>query len=141
MKRLGSSCSRPSYGRVLGSDVVGALVTALITAAGAGTGYMIAKSAGVKPVYGTVGGGAVGFVGSIYPSLATRRAVLRTSTCRDPGLGSIFLYMLAGSVLRATVAGVPRMALTGPAQNAVASVAGLAGFLTAPLLGQSIVKS
>lgn len=141
MKRLGSSCSRPSYGRVLGSDIVGSLVTLGITAAGVGAGYLVAKSAGVKPSYGMTGGGAVGFLGSIYPSLLTRRAVLRTSQCSDPGLGSILLYMLAGGAFRGIVTGIPRLTLTGPNTNVAAGAAGAAAFLAAPLIGQNIVKS
>jgi hypothetical protein len=116
---------------------VGSLVTLGVTAAGVGAGYLIAKGTGVKPGISMIGGGAVGLVGSIYPSLLARRSVLRTAECSDPKLSSILLYMLAGGALRAALAAGGNA--TG--SKSLAGLAGMAGFLTAPLVGQSIVKA
>lgn len=137
-------CPNPSYGRVLGGDVLAGLVSVVTTVVGAGVGIAVAAAApgpvegrSRRLVAGGAVGGALGFVGGIYPSLIVQKGTLQTNDCPNPKMSDLLGYNLA----RAALIGLVQA--TGKATNnhAIATAANAGAFFLAPLVGRQIVKT
>lgn len=97
-----TSCPRPSYGRVLGSDLISGLAQVGFVAAGALGGYAIGKRSGdAEAVKGAFLGGAAGLVGGFYPTMMVQRATLRGPECPNPSMVRIFGYRAASTAAAA----------------------------------------
>lgn len=149
------SCPRPTYGRVLGSELVGSLVIVPITLLGALVGGIVAGATrrGISPInakpvseaekqaareriaVGAAVGAGAGLLASFYPFLAVQRAVLRNPECPNPSLGKIFVANLAkgAAVTAATLGGRAVNETAGRVVNAAAF------FATVPI-AQAILK-
>ena len=140
---LGQSCPNPTYGRVLGSDAVGDLVTVGVTALGAIAGAAVAAATAppaARAKYAAVGalaGGGIGFVGSLWPNLAARRAVLRGPGCPQASMGRLLAYSLAKYGVAAAVGVGAR--LVEPTAAPAITTAGT--FFLAPFIGKEIIRA
>lgn len=143
-KALGSAlpaaCPRPTYGRTLAGSLVGDLTQLIFIGAGAGAGAMIARGMGASPqgtMLAVVGGGVVGGLGGIYPSLAADRAILRGSDCPNASLGRLFGARLAkGAVISAAVMGARAI----EPKHAPKIVSAIGAFAAVPLT-QAIIRT
>jgi hypothetical protein len=135
---------------VLGSELVGGLVILPITLLGAAAGALVAGGARLgdktlpeaekaslrkRVVIGAAVGAGAGLLGSIYPSLAVQRAVLRSPACPRPGLGRIFVSNLAkGAAVGAVTAGGRAIDPT------VGNIANVGAFFATVPIAQAILK-
>ena len=90
-----TSCPRPSYTRVLVSDLGAGLVTLASVAVGATGGYYIHRAMDGGGGAGMFIGGTVGFLGGIYPSMLAQRALIRSKPdCPNPSMMKVLGYRL-----------------------------------------------
>lgn len=134
-----ASCARPTYGRVLGADAVSGLLSLVFLGVGAGLGAVVgAASAPTDPQRGAMAGafvgGAAGMLGGIYPNLLAQRGIIRSKSCKRPGIGNIFVYNLAKYGITAALSLGARAAGVAPAGAVTA-------FFVSPVVGKGIIKS
>ena len=141
-KSLNGSCKRPSYGKMLGSDLVSGLVYVLSVGVGAGTGALIGRATtgtSKGTVVGALIGGGTGAIGGTYPALLAQRAVLREpGQCSDPSLGRLLGYNAARWGAAGTISVAARK--LAPESKTIPSVTSLALLFGLPVLGLGIVK-
>lgn len=165
--RGANSCPRPSYTRVLGSDLLAGFVGLAGTVIGGGAGYVIGRSVAVDQqrggLAGALIGSGVGFLGGFYPSMMAQRAVLRSPDCPSPSMARIFGYRAASTAATGALAYTMRAlmpdkcaiiapvkadgTLVGAGETAVCKTNLARGAVTAtiatfglPLLGKAMLK-
>ncbi len=131
------SCPNPSYGRVLGSDVVGGVVGALVTLAGVGAGVAVARATESSEGAGGFIGGGVGLLASIYPSILAQRATLRNDDCPNAGLKDILIYTLVRHAVNVTTAYAARAVFPKP----IAPLVPLGLLFALPVIGKPILRT
>lgn len=136
-RKKAANCPNPSYGRVLGADIVGAVVTTVITLVGVGAGIGVARATDTSVGAGAFIGGGVGLLGSIYPSMLAQRATVRNDDCPNPGFGSILIYTLVRNVAGGTTGYAARKVLP----KAIAPVVPAAMLFALPLLGRPLLRT